>query len=442
MPRDILENIWERYRIAGKILKFPDSIMEELTTFKMRLSMDIQANVGGVARRIKASRVWHRAPLTNCVFKGGIRFRAGTTLGALESHAAEMSAKCWLNELPFGGAKGGVDVNPNHCSPQELEALTYKLVDELNERNAIGPFRDVPAPDIGTDSLIMFWVAERYSYLRRGEPYTRAVVTGKPVKIQNTYVGGIPGRVEATGYGLLIALDELQKPEYGLFKLNNHPTMAIQGFGNVGRHVAFFAEKFGYRVIAITDEFGGVFNPKGLDITKLIQYARSQSPPSVKGFPRAAPISNEELFSLSCDVLVPAAIEEVITASNAEQINAKVILEGANGPTTPQADEILNKKGVIVIPDIYANSGGVIVSFFEWAKNINLHDERIPKGNTLKAILGAEEQMLRKAGAQIIKRSQQYGVSLRLAAYILALEKGELIRARRLPEEAYQLLRE
>lgn len=439
MARNILENVWNRYIRASKILKFGDRLTQELISFKMRLSFDLEATVGGKPKRLKAVRVWHRGPLTDCVFKGGNRYRPNITMGALESHAAEMSPKCWIHELPYGGAKGGIDVDPNECTPAELEKVTYTFVDELNERNAIGPFRDVPAPDMGTNSLIMFWMAQRYSYLHRGEPYVKAVVTGKPVKLQNAYIGGIHGRIEATGYGLQIALSELRKPAYGLFSLPDKPTVIIQGFGNVGANFASFAEDFGLKVVAVIDEFGGTFNGNGLNIPALIAYARSHKPATVKNFPKGEDLNATDFFELPCDILVPAATEEVITSANAKRSRAKVILEGANGPTTPEADEILNDRGLTIIPDIYANSGGVIVSFFEWANNINLSDQRIPARNEPKAVLRSMEKMMRKAGQEIIIRSRKHNVDLRLATYILAFEKAELLRVRRLPEYAAQI---
>lgn len=439
MPKNILENVWDRYNKAGKVLKFEDRLMQELVSFKMRLSFDLDATVRGKPRRLKAVRVWHRGPLTDCVFKGGNRYRHGITMGALESHAAEMSPKCWIHELPYGGAKGGIDVDPNQCTSEELEEITYKFVDELNERNAIGPFRDVPAPDMGTNPLIMFWMSQRYSYLHRGEPFVKAVVTGKPVKLQNAYIGGIHGRIEATGYGLQIALSELRKPAYRLFSLPPKPTAIIQGFGNVGANFASLAKFFGLKITAVADEFGGVFNGDGLDIPALVAHARSHRPATVKNFPAGEDLSPADFFEIPCDILVPAATEEVITSANVNRIRAKVILEGANGPTTPEADEILNDRGLTVIPDIYANSGGVVVSFFEWAKNINLSDQRIPIKNEPRAVLGSMEKMMRRAGQEIIARSRKHSVDLRLATYILAFEKAELLRIRRLPEYAAKI---
>lgn len=440
MPRDVLENVWKRYLKAAEILKLEDKIVKELVSFKMRFATDLEATVGGVSERLKAVRVWHRGPLTDCIRKGGNRYTKGITLGSLESHAAEMSIKCWIHQLPYAGAKGGIDVDPDKCSPEELEKITYKFIDELDERNAIGPFLDVPAPDIGTNSLIMFWMAERYKYLHRKEPFGKAVVTGKPVKIENAYVGGIHGRTEATGYGLIEAIDELAKPQYGLYTLPQEPTVAIQGFGNVGMYAALFAVKKGYKVIAISDKFGGVINEKGLPINTLIEYAKSKKPMTVEGFPGIASISNKELLELPCNLLLPCAIEEVITSDNADKVRAKVLGEGANGPTTPEADLILEEKGIVVIPDIFANSKGVVTSYFEWALNTNYSDKRLPKGDDKDSVLAAGEKMMRKAAMEITERAKKHKVSLRHAAYILALEKAELLRIRRIPEYAARIL--
>ena len=440
MPKGILENVWKRYLRAAEILGYEDEIIEELTSFKGCHSMDIDATVGGRKKRLNAVRVWHRGPLTDAIRKGGNRYMEGVTLDSLQSHAAEMSTKSWLHELPYAGAKGGIDVDPHKCTPEELEEITYKFVDELNEVNMIGPFRDVPAPDIGTNSLIMFWMAERYKYLHRGEPFVKAVVTGKPVKIENAYVGGIHGRVDATGYGLCIVLDELKK--LGCLPKNIHerPIVVIQGFGNVGMHAALYAQRLGHQIIAITDKFGGVYRGVGLDIPALIKYALAQKPTTVAGFPGTEPITNEVLLGLPCDYLLPCALEEVITADNANGVQAKVIIEGANGPTTPEADSILEEKGVMVVPDILANSMGLVVSFFEWAMNTDHKDPRLPKRNEKGTVLGAGEKMMRNAVAGVVERAKKHNVLLRPATYIDALEKAELLRIRRIPSYAAKVL--
>ena len=441
MARDMLKKVWYHYLRAAEILKFDDKIKKELTSFKNRWSTDLHATVGGVPQQLKAVRIWHRGPLTDSIRKGGNRYMKGITIGSIESHAAEMSPKCWIHNLPFGGAKGGIDVDPSKCTPEELEAITYQFVDELDERNLIGPFLDVPAPDVGTDSLISFWMAERYKYRHRGEPFTKAVVTGKPVVFENEYVGGIHGRVEATGDGLNIGLDELRKTEYGLYRLPDEPTLTMQGFGNVGMHAAINAHKRGSKLISVCDKFGGVFNGDGLDVFKLAHYVKAQKNHSVAGFPQSEPIAFEDMLEVPCDIFMPCALEEVLTEKNADKVTAKVIVEGANGPTTLAADKIFQDRGIVVVPDIYANSMGVVVSYFEWGKNISENDPRIPRQNQTRSVLKAGEKMMRKAGAEIAQRQKKYNISLRLATYVLALEKVDLLRARRNPSYAMQVLR-
>ena len=446
MPRDILENVWNRYRKAAEILKLEDWLIDELTSFKNRYSVDIEATVGGKKQRLKAVRVWHRAALTGHPFKGGNRYWPGITLGALESHAAEMSIKCWMHELPYGGAKGGIDVDANQCSPAELFQITEKLVDELNERKAIGPFIDVPAPDMGTNATIMFWMSQRYAYLHRGEPYSLGVVTGKPVDRKNRinrYLGGIPGRKEATGYGLWAALDVFRKKYAGMPKLGDQPTVAVQGFGNVGSHIAYYLWKEGCKITEVIDEFGGIGSRAGLDIPKLIEYVNAQKPRTVKDFPQAEYHFTTPIANINCDIFVPAATEEVITEENAGQIQAKIILEGANGPTTPGADKILEDRGIVVIPDVYANSGGVTVSFFEWGRNTdNMADDRIPRKPTSELVLKSLDGMMREAGEAIITCGEQHKIPLRTAAYVLALGKvSDLIHARRNAEGAVEMFK-
>ena len=432
-----LQHVWNRYRKGAEILLLPERITEELLSFKVRTSCDIDAHVGGKPRRLKAVRVGHRRLLTSDVFKGGNRFCEGITLSSVESHAAEMSIKGWQHDLPYGGAKGGINFNPRDCTPEELKEITFKFVDELNERKAIGPFIDVPAPDMGTDSTIMFWMAERYGYLHRGEPYVRGVVTGKPFDPLCPWIGGMAGRTEATGYGLWCAFSAVQK--CGIFsRATPYPQkVIIQGFGNVGMHAAIFAHASGMQIIAVSDEFGATYNPKGLDLAKLIDYSKEAK--TVKGFPGGDSIDGQAMLELPCDILVPAATEEVLTEKNADRIKAKVILEGANGPTTPEADAIFENRGILVIPDVYANSGGVVVSYFEWAMNTDQKDGRAPMGNFKTEVLGALSSMMKKAGSGMMEKAMQHKTSLRMGAYLLALEKaGTILGVRRGAREAME----
>lgn len=434
------DNVKDRYVKAASILRLEDEIISELLGFKQRLSFDMMAQVNGKMESLKVVRVRHRAPLKKMAYKGGLRFLKGTTLSSMESHAAEMSVKCWIHELPYGGAKGGVDLDPRQCSPKELEAISKKLVDELDERVAIGPALDVPAPDVGTNATIMFWMAEHYSFKHPREFFTHGVVTGKPVvsgnESINRYLGGIHGRKEATGFGVMRTLSAFRNK---LFSFGETPTMIIQGFGNVGSHTAKFAEQEGFRIIGVSDEFGAIHNSMGISVADLEAYCSASKPRSVVGYPRAEAVDKEELLEMPCDVLVPAALEEVITKDNAAAIRAKVILEGANGPTTPEADEILEDRRIVVVPDILANSCGVTVSYFEWGRNTDQSDPRIPMENDAGKVLMAAGTMMDEASAAVLRRVEKYKIAPRLAAYVFALEKAELLRVRRMPEYAMKL---
>jgi glutamate dehydrogenase (NAD(P)+) len=287
--------------------------------------------------------------------KGGIRYHPGVSLDEVTALAFWMTWKCAVVDLPFGGGKGGVTCDPTQLSAGELERITRRYAAELVE--FVGPDKDVPAPDLGTTPQIMAWFMDTYSmHMRTNVP---GVVTGKPVEI-----GGSRGRVEATGRGVsLLAFEELER----LGIAADQARIVIQGFGNVGSVAAkMFAER-GCRVIGISDVTGGYFNPAGIDVAGATAYAQEHH--SLDGYSGGRRISNEALLELPCEVLVPAALEKQITAENAPRIDAKLIVEAANGPTTPEADHILQQKGTIVIPDIIANAGGVIVSYFEWVQD-------------------------------------------------------------------------
>jgi glutamate dehydrogenase (NAD(P)+) len=287
--------------------------------------------------------------------KGGIRFHPGVTLDEVTALAFWMTWKCAVVDLPFGGAKGGVTCDPTMLSIGELERITRRYAAELVE--FVGPDKDVPAPDVGTTPQMMAWFMDTYSmHMRTNVP---GVVTGKPLEI-----GGSRGRVEATGRGVsLLAFEELER----LGIAPRDARVVIQGFGNVGSVAAkMFAEQ-GCRVIGISDVTGGYYNPDGIDVAGATAYAQEHH--SLAGYRGGTHITNEALLEIPCEVLVPAALEKQLTAANAERIDAKLIVEAANGPTTPEADHILQRKGTIVIPDIIANAGGVIVSYFEWVQD-------------------------------------------------------------------------
>lgn len=289
--------------------------------------------------------------------KGGIRYHPDVCLGEVAALAMWMTWKCALADIPYGGAKGGVKVNPKQLSRAELQRLTRRYAAEIFP--LIGPDKDVPAPDVGTDSQVMAWIMDTYS--QQVGYAVQGVVTGKPLVI-----GGSLGREEATGRGVVnVTIEALRHLKLAI----DRATVAIQGIGNVGSHTALIMQQCGARVVAVSDVSGGLYNPKGLDIPELLKRYR-QSGQTLRDTKLGDFITNEELLQLECTVLVPAALSEQITEKNAPRLRCRVLAEGANGPTTLEADRILTDKGVFIIPDILANSGGVIVSYFEWVQDL------------------------------------------------------------------------
>ncbi|MBX7037857.1 MAG: Glu/Leu/Phe/Val dehydrogenase [Nitrospira sp.] len=289
--------------------------------------------------------------------KGGIRYHPEVNLGEVAALSMWMTWKCALADLPYGGAKGGVRVDPKQLSRAELQRLTRRYAAEIFP--LIGPDKDVPAPDVGTDQQVMAWIMDTYS--QQVGYAVQGVVTGKPLSI-----GGSLGREEATGRGVVyVTLEALQHLKLDVAKA----TVAIQGFGNVGSHTARIMQQAGARVIAVSDVSGGLYNPKGLDIPDLLRRYHEHHEP-LRDIKLGEPLSNDALLQLDCTVLVPAALSEQITEANAAKLRCRILAEGANGPTTLEADRILTDKGVFIIPDILANSGGVIVSYFEWVQDV------------------------------------------------------------------------
>jgi glutamate dehydrogenase (NAD(P)+) len=335
--------------------------------------------------------------------KGGIRYHPDVTLDEVTALAAWMTWKCAVAHIPFGGGKGGVVCDPTRMSRRELEALTRRYVAEIID--AIGPEKDVPAPDVNTNDQIMAWVMDTYS-MHVGHTST-AVVTGKPIEM-----GGSLGRREATGRGVMIVTREAAR-HLGLALKG--ATVAVQGFGNVGSVSAELLAREGAKIVAVSDWKGGVYNPKGLDIPKMIEYARQHK--TIEGFPGGEPFSNEELFKLEVDILIPAALENQITLENASDINAKIVTEGANGPTTPDAHRLLHERGVFVIPDILANSGGVTTSYFEWVQDRYGYFWEEEEVNTR-----LEKKMV-EAFNDVLENSIKYTVDMRTAAYIVAISR-------------------
>ncbi len=335
--------------------------------------------------------------------KGGIRFDTDVDLGEVTALAMWMTWKCAIMNLPFGGAKGGVRVDPTTLSRNEMQRITRRFTSEIID--VIGPDRDIPAPDLGTDEQVMAWIMDTYSMHKRHT--VTAVVTGKPVAM-----GGSLGRREATGRGVKIvvreALRERGIPIHGT-------TVAVQGFGNVGSVAARLLEEEGLTVVAISDMTGGVYNPNGIYIGQALEWIAENQ--FLEGFPHGEPITNEELLELDVDVLVPAALENVITQRNAPKIRAKIIAEGANGPTTAPADAILEDKGIFVIPDILANAGGVTVSYFEWVQN---REGYFWSEDVVNQRL---HDVMVRSFHSVLDYSRQHNVNMRTAAYMLAVDR-------------------
>jgi glutamate dehydrogenase (NAD(P)+) len=318
-----------------------------------------------VVRAWRAEHSYHKLPT-----KGGIRFSSQVHESEVKALAALMTYKCALIDVPFGGAKGAVQIDPARYSVEQLERITRRYTHELDRKHFIGPGIDVPAPDYGTGEREMSWIADTYGQLHTGELEALACVTGKPVT-----EGGIHGRREATGRGLMYALSEACRSAEDMRALGlsvglEGKRLVVQGLGNVGYHAAKFCREQGAIIVGLAEREGAIYNPKGLDEDEVLNFRKRTG--SLLGFPGSTDIlRSADALELECDVLVPAALEDVLTSENAARIKAKIILEGANGPTTPKADEVFRKKGILVIPDVYANAGGVTVSYFEWLKNLS-----------------------------------------------------------------------
>ena len=335
--------------------------------------------------------------------KGGIRFDLNVTLEEVKALAAWMTWKCALVNIPFGGAKGGVVCDPATMSMAELERVTRRYTSSIIE--TLGPDSDVPAPDVNTNERVMAWIMDTYSMHKRHT--VTAVVTGKPVEM-----GGSLGRREATGRGVMFVTRE------ALARLGmslKGARVAIQGFGNVGSVSADLLSKEGAVVVAVSDKSGGLHRPQGLDIGDLLKWVRERR--HLAGYPQADAIPNDQVLTLDCDVVVPAATENVITRKNAPHIKAKIICEGANGPTTAAADEILEKKGIFVIPDILANAGGVTVSYFEWVQDRGGYfwDEE-----TVNRRL---ESIMVRSFSEVVTWAERHKVNTRIASYMIAIDR-------------------
>ncbi len=389
-----------QFDIAAEYLKLDPGLRQVLRAPKRVLEVSIPTKMdNGQLKVFTGYRVQHN--IARGPAKGGIRYHPNVTLDEVKALASWMTWKTATVNIPYGGGKGGVICDPKRMSKGELERMTRRYTSEILP--IIGPEQDVPAPDVYTDAQTMAWIMDTYSmtvgFSKLG------VVTGKPVSL-----GGSLGRNEATARGCLFVTEEACKVKKIPLR---GASVAIQGFGNAGSVAArLFAEKKA-KIVAISDSRGGVYNPRGIDPMKAIRYKERSG--TVVGMPGASRLSNDDLLTLKCDILIPAALENVITLHNADQIKAKIVAEAANGPTTPHADEVLHRKGVLVLPDILANAGGVTVSYFEWAQDLQGYFWEENEVN------GRLEKVMKRAFHDVHETMRKYHTHSRAAAYILAV---------------------
>ncbi|MGZ3457648.1 MAG: Glu/Leu/Phe/Val family dehydrogenase [Archangium sp.] len=394
-----VEGIHHYFRKAARIMDVGERIETLLATplreVKVQVSIELDS---GEIRTFHGYRIQHdnsRGPM-----KGGLRYHPSIGQEECAALASLMTWKTAVVNLPYGGAKGGIAVDPTQLSMKEMERLTRKYVDQIQD--VIGPTRDIAAPDVNTNPQVMAWIMDQYS---RYHGHSPAVVTGKPPELY-----GSKGRDSATGRGLLYITREILR-DVGLPIKGTR--FAIQGFGNVGSHTAQLMWQDGGIVVAVSDVYGGVFNPQGLDIPGLFEHVKRTG--TVTGFGGGQACSNEDVLAADCDVLIPAALGHALNRTNANAVRARLVIEGANGPTDPEADELLEKRGVLVVPDILANAGGVTVSYYEWVQNLQhltWEEERV----------NAElEKTMKEAYDRVAQLARSRKVSLRTAAFILAI---------------------
>jgi len=394
-----------QYDRAVSYLDLDDNIREFLRYPRREFTVNFPVRRdNGSVEMFTGHRVHHSTVLGPS--KGGIRYSAGVTLDEVRALAMWMTWKCALVNIPYGGAKGGVVVDPRQLSMRELENLTRRYAAELIP--IISPHSDIPAPDMGTNERMMAWFMDTYS-MTIGYSVPE-IVTGKPIS-----VGGSEGRTEATGRGVIIAMLEAMKSRGWMNRTD--AKIVIQGFGNVGSNAALYAHLLGFRVIAVSDVSGAIHNDNGLDIPAVIEHTQQNQNGRLADFPDAENITNDELLALSCDVLIPAALEGQLTGANADKVQAAMIVEGANGPTTPEADEILQDRGIFLVPDILANAGGVIVSYFEWVQDLQAFSW--DKEEVFRQL----ERIMVRAFDNTITHAEQYNVDMRMAAQIAAIKR-------------------
>jgi len=389
-------------RRVGEIFALDPSLIRVLSQCKKAVEVSIPVAMDdGSIEVFLGYRVTHN--IARGPSKGGIRYHRDVTLDEVKSLSMWMTWKCALMGLPFGGAKGGVVCDPKSLSSSELERLTRRYTSEII--NDIGPERDIPAPDVGTDGQVMAWIFDTYS-MNKGHSVL-GVVTGKPLSI-----GGSLGRVEATARGALYCIQALSMKQGA--RMDEY-SVAIQGFGNVGANLARLLHLEGAKVVAVSDSHGGAHNPNGIDVPAAL--AHKQEHGTLAGLANAEAVTNEELVELPCDIFAPCALEQVVTEENADRVKAAVICEGANGPVTPSADAILEERGVLVLPDVLANAGGVVVSYFEWVQGLQ---EYFWREDEVNAKL---HDIVARAFEEAWQARQTYATSLRMSSYGLAVQR-------------------
>jgi glutamate dehydrogenase/leucine dehydrogenase len=397
------DSMMSRFDIAAKILNLDAGLYNVLKSPAKQVIVSLPVTMDdGRIEVFEGFRVVHNINLGPA--KGGIRYSMDVHLDEVKALAAWMTWKCAVSNIPFGGGKGGIKCDPRSMSAGEVERLTRAYTRAMID--VFGPEKDIPAPDMGTGPREMAWLMDQYSKLVGYS--SPAVVTGKPL-----VMGGSKGRVEATGRGVMVATRS------AMLKMGLNPfksTCAVQGFGNVGSISAKLIEQQGLKILAISDVTGGYYNANGINVDEAIAYSKANKG-QLDGFPGAEKISNDELLELDVDVLVPAAMEDQITKHNAARIKAKLIVEGANGPVSASADDILHEKGIMVVPDILANAGGVTVSYFEWVQN------RLGYFWTEERVNRRADRNMKESFEQVYQASLQHNCSMRIAAYVVAIDK-------------------
>jgi glutamate dehydrogenase (NAD(P)+) len=392
----------QQYDRAADKLNLGSAVRETLRYPKREVTVHFPVQLdNGTSRIFTGYRVWHN--LARGPAKGGMRFHPQSDLEEIRALAMLMTWKCACVKIPYGGAKGGVTCDPKALSRRELERMTRRFTTEIGDM--IGPDSDIPAPDVNTNAQVMAWMMDTYS-MHRGYSVT-GVVTGKPVSI-----GGSEGRQEATGRGVVYTIQEAAKT---IDLELNGARVAVQGFGNAGEAAARFVGELGAKVIAVSDSRGGVFGGDGLDLPLVTRH--KQETGSVTGAPRTRPISNDELLELDCDILIPAALEGVITERNAPRVRTRIVAEAANGPTSPEADDILHERGIMVIPDILCNAGGVTVSYFEWVQD---REEFFWSIDEINARL---RRVMVRSFEDVHRTAVEHDIDMRLAAYMLSVSR-------------------